>query len=249
MHESSLIPATWNVPAEIIDRLGKQVGRQRTMVAEKHLLIILHAPPSPEDMYRKGRFFWREPDSNWHSSELKGGPDTLNRHLEEYQQLLEEFDEKLDLATNSVEYLEVLNHLNPIYRALCHTKEALQIAREAIPEDKMLIDFRDSSYRLERTAELLIQDAKNALEFIVAKQAEEQAQVSARIELSAHRLNLLIAYFFPIATLSTIFGSNFRHGFEQYQTPYPFCFMVAAGLLLGFVIHLFLTKGTAKMKP
>ena len=73
MHESSLIPATWNVPAEIIDRLGKQVGRQRTMVAEKHLLIILHAPPSPEDMYRKGRFFWREPDSNWHSSELKGG--------------------------------------------------------------------------------------------------------------------------------------------------------------------------------
>ncbi|MFK7776617.1 MAG: hypothetical protein QM501_00670 [Gimesia sp.] len=246
MHESSLLPATWNVPAEIIDRLGKQVGRQRTMVSERHLLIILHAPPSPEDMYRKGRFFWRDPDSNWHSSELKGGSDALKCHLEEYQQLLEDFDEKLDQATNSLEYLDVLNHLNPIYRSLCHTTQALQVAREAIPEDKLLIDFRDNAYRLERTAELLIQDAKNALEFIIAKQAEEQAQASVRIELSAHRLNLLIAYFFPIATLSTIFGSNFRHGFERYSAPYPFLIMVAAGLLLGFFIHLFLTKSTVK---
>lgn len=248
MHESSLIPATWNLPAEIIDRLGKQVGRQRTMEAEKHLLIILHAPPTPEDMYRKGRFYWREPDSSWHSSELKSGPDAINRHLDEYQQLLEDFDEKLDQATNSIEYLEVLNYLNPVYRALCHSKQALQIARESIPEDKLLIDFRDNAYRLERTAELLIQDAKNALEFIVAKQSEEQARASARIELSAHRLNLLIAYFFPIATLSTIFGSNFRHGFERYATPYPFWIMVAGGLILGFLIHLFLTKGTAKQK-
>lgn len=249
MHESSPLPATWNVPPEIIGRIGKQVGRQRTMIAERHLLIILHAPPSPEDIYRKGRFFWREPDANWHSSELKGGANALNIHLEEYQQLLEDFDEKIDQATNSLEYLEVLNHLTPIYRAICHAAQALQMAREAIPEDKQLIDFRDYAYRLERTAELLIQDAKNALEFIIAKQAEEQAQASARIELSAHRLNLLIAYFFPIATLSTIFGTNFRHGFEKYSTPYPFLIMVAAGLLLGVVIHLFLTRGLEKTKP
>jgi hypothetical protein len=248
MHESSLLPATWNVPAEFIDRLGKQVGRQRTMVAEGHLLIILHAPPSPEDMYRKGRFFWRQPDGTWQNSEFKGGPDALNRHLEEYQQLLEDFDEKVDQATSSLEYLEVLNHLGPVYRALCHATQALQVAREAIPKDKYLIDYRDNAYRLERIAELLIQDAKNALEYIIAKQAEEQAQVSARIELSTHRLNLLIAYFFPIATLSTIFGSNFRHGYEQYMTPYPFWIMVGAGLLLGFVIHLFLMQGAAKKK-
>lgn len=248
MHESSLLPATWNVPTEFIDRLGKQVGRQRTMGAEGHLLIILHAPPTPEDMYRKGRFFWRQPDAIWHASEFKGGPDALNRHLDEYQQLLEEFDEKVDQATNSLEYLEVLNHLGPVYRALCHTTQALQIAREAIPKDKLLIDYRDNAYRLERTAELLIEDAKNALEFIVAKQAEEQAQVSARIELSSHRLNLLIAYFFPIATLSTIFGSNFRHGFERYMMPFPFIFMVGTGLALGFIIHLFLMRGTVRKK-
>tara|TARA_R110002111_G_C6008015_1_gene374382 strand:+ start:30308 stop:31057 length:750 start_codon:yes stop_codon:yes gene_type:complete len=248
MHESSLLPATWDVPADFIDRLGKQVGRQRTMIAEGHLLIILHAPPSPEDMYRKGRFFWRQPDATWQSSEFKGGPDALNQHLDEYQQLLEDFDEKVDQAINSREYLEVLNHLGPVYRALCHTTQALQVAREAIPKDKFLIDYRDSAYRLERIAELLIEDAKNALEYIVVKQAEEQAQVSARIELSTHRLNLLIAYFFPIATLSTIFGSNFRHGFEHYMMPYPFWIMVGAGLVLGFVIHLFLMKGPVRKK-
>tara|TARA_R110002095_G_scaffold198854_1_gene178459 strand:+ start:3960 stop:4709 length:750 start_codon:yes stop_codon:yes gene_type:complete len=248
MHESSLLPATWDVPAEFFDRLGKQVGRQRTMIAEGHLLIILHAPPSPEDMYRKGRFFWRQPDAMWHSSEFKGGADALNQHLDEYQQILEDFDEKVDQAINSREYLEVLNHLGPVYRALCHTTQALQVAREAVPKDKFLIDFRDSAYRLERIAELLLEDAKNALEYIVVKQAEEQAQVSARIELSTHRLNLLIAYFFPIATLSTIFGSNFRHGFEQFMTPYPFWIMVGAGLVLGFALHIFLMKGQSRKK-
>ena len=243
MQDSSLLPAAWKVPAEFRDRLGKQVGRQRTMLSEGHLLIILHAPPDPEDTYRKGRFFWREPDSTWHASEFKGGPDALNVHLAEYEQLLEDFDEKVDEATSSLEYLEVLNHLGPVYRALCHSTQALQMAREAIPKDKLLIDYRDNAYRLERTAELLIADAKNALEYIIAKQAEEQAKVSARIELSSHRLNLLIAYFFPIATLSTIFGSNFRHGYEQYLIPYPFWIMVATGLGLGFVIHLFLKRG------
>lgn len=242
MLESSLLPAAWNVPAEFRDRLGKQVGRQRTMVAEDHLLIILHAPPDPEDAYRKGRFFWREPDATWHSNEFKGGPDALNRHMEEFQLLLEDFDEKVDQATSSLDYLNVLNHLGPIYRALSHMTQALQIARESIPKDKLLIDYRDNAYRLERTAELLIADAKNALEYIVAQQAEEQAKVSARIELSTYRMNLLIAYFFPIATLSTIFGSNFRHGYEQYLTPYPFWIMVATGLGLGFVIHLFLKR-------
>lgn len=243
MQDSSVLPATWNVPAEFQDRLGKQVGRQRTMVAEGHLLIILHAPPEPEDTYRKGRFFWREPDATWHASEFKSGPDALNAHFEEYEMLLEDYDEKVDQATSSLDYLEVLNHLGPLYRALAHATQALQMAREAIPKDKLLIDYRDNAYRLERTAELLITDAKNALEYIVAKQAEEQAKVSARIELSSHRLNLLIAYFFPIATLSTIFGSNFRHGYEQYLTPYPFWIMVATGLGLGFLIHLFLKRG------
>ncbi|QDT97313.1 magnesium transporter CorA family protein [Gimesia aquarii] len=244
MHESSLLPATWNVPEEFHDRLGKRAGRQRTMVAEGHLLIILHAAPNPDDMNRKGRFFWREPDAIWHDTEFQGGPDALNRHLQEYEEILEDFDEKIDQATSSVEYLEVLNHLGPVHRSLCHATQALQMAREAVPKDKILIDYRDNSYRLERTAELLIEDAKNSLEYLIAKRAEEQAEVSARIELSSHRLNLLIAYFFPIATLSTIFGSNFRHGYEQYMTPIPFWVMVAAGLALGFLIHLFLKRGT-----
>lgn len=248
MIESSLLPATWNVPTEFQDRLGKQVGRQRTMKAEGHLLIILHAPPSPEDMFRKGRFFWREPNAIWHDSEFQGGTDALNRHLQEYQVLLENFDEKVDQATNSRDYLEVLNHLGPVYRSLSHMAQALQVAREVIPKDKYLIDYRDNAYRLERIAELLIQDAKNALEFLVVKRAEEQAEVSARIELSTHRLNLLIAYFFPIATLSTIFGSNFRHGYEQFMTPFPFWIMVGTGLGLGFLIHLFLRWGSASRK-
>jgi hypothetical protein len=59
---------------------------------------------------------------------------------------------------------------------------------------------------------------------------------------SAHRLNLLAAFFFPIATLSAVFGVNLIHGWESESAPIPFLAMLALGLMLGCVLTLFVTN-------
>ena len=76
------------------------MDRQRTMEAEGHLLIILHAVPNPDDMFRNRRLTWSEPDAIWHDSEFQGGTDALKRPIQEYQVQLENFDEKVDQAIN-----------------------------------------------------------------------------------------------------------------------------------------------------
>ena len=63
---------------------------------------------------------------------------------------------------------------------------------------------------------------------------------------SAHRLNILAGFFFPIATLSAVFGVNLVHGYEQKPGPGPFLTLVAAGLLAGFCLTMFLQRPAAK---
>jgi hypothetical protein len=49
---------------------------------------------------------------------------------------------------------------------------------------------------------------------------------------------MLAAFFFPIATLMAIFGSELRHGLERYFADPTILFyvVVGAGLLLGVVL-------------
>jgi len=61
------------------------------------------------------------------------------------------------------------------------------------------------------------------------------------MSVSAHRLNLLAAFFFPIATLSTIFGMNLTSGLERAAAPIPFFLLVGAGLAFGLTLQSFLT--------
>ena len=76
------------------------------------------------------------------------------------------------------------------------------------PDDRDLISFRDRAYEIERTAELLQTETKNAFDLLMARRADEQAESSRRMAVSTHRLNLLAAFFFPVAALSGILGVN-----------------------------------------
>jgi ABC-type polysaccharide/polyol phosphate export permease len=60
--------------------------------------------------------------------------------------------------------------------------------------------------------------------------------------LSAHRLNSLVAFFFPIATLTAVFGVNLRHGLEEAEPPYPFLILIVAGLILGAILNSFISR-------
>ena len=237
-------PESWALPQSIRSRLGSTVGRQRAMFEEGHLLLVLHAPAKPDQQERVGRFFWQQPNGEWkHASENNV---TLEGHIDEYYQVLETCEESDQAATTSSDYFSVLEHLGPIHRSAGNLYGALQEARKLTKDDREIIDLRDRTYELSRATELLFTSAKNALDYTVAKQAEKLATESHQMASAAHRLNLLVALFFPIATLATIFSTSFESGLEHYPAPWPLLILVGTGLLFGIVLSFFVTATSQK---
>ena len=207
------------------------------MFAEGHLLLVLHAPPKKDEPDRKGRLFWRKPDGTWLSNELGGGPAALAKHLNEYADIIERMDRQEDVAWSVDEYYSILDAMGPIQRSARNMHATLQEARKLASSDRDLINFRDRAYDVERTSELLYSDIRHALEFAVAKKSEEQAVAAHQMAIQSHRLNLLVAFFFPLATLVAIFGSELPHGLDKYLPhPYLFYAVTGAGLLLGALL-------------
>ncbi len=242
MAKGDVLPPGWQVPQKFRDRVGEFAGRQRAMFDDGHLLLVLHAPPKPEDDERKGRFFWHQPDGTWNSDGAGAGHLALSKHLAEYLELLHELEQLDEAAVRAEEYFAVLSAIAPLQRAARHLHQALQQAREMVPENKELINLRDRAYQIERMAELLYAEAKNSLDCIIAQRTEEQAETSYQMAVSAHRLNVLAAFFFPIATLSAVFGVNMLHGWEEYPPPLPILAMLGIGLVIGVVLRIFITR-------
>lgn len=241
MSDAPLVPPDWNLPEVLRERLGDKPGRQRAMMEDGHLLLVLHAPPQADDDERRGRLFWRSANGEWRSSALGDGGQALERHLSEYAEVLEHYDRLEEEANSADDYFSVVAPLAPLQRAARNMHAALQDARQLCPASRSLINFRDRAYELDRRAELIYQGAKNGLDFAVAKKSEELAQSGHRMAVSAHRLNLLAALFFPAATLSAIFGVNFKHGWEDKMAPIPFFTVMGVSVVCGMLLMLVIT--------
>lgn len=239
---SELIPPLWQVPRVFRERMGDHVGRQRAMVADGHLLLVLHAPAKPGEAGRQGRLFWRDPAGQWWSKEKGVGLHSLERHFEEYEHLLGELARQEERASAAAEYLALLEQLSPVRRAATNLHHALQHAREQCPDVRELINLRDRAYELDRSADLLLTDVENALQVAIAKRAEEQSASSHQMSVASHRLNVLAAFFFPIATLMAIFGANLRTGWEEVWPPLPLLSVLAVGLVVGALLTAFVTR-------
>jgi len=241
--KKSILPAMWEVPQIFRDRLGATVGRQRAMLADEHLLLVLHAVPKADQDHREGCFFWRQPDGKWSSTETGNGLSSLEKHLEIFREAVEQLEEREVNAKSSQEYFTLLESLAPIHRSACNLHQVLQEARKMVPDDRQLINLRDRAYDLERNAELLYQGLQNALTFAVARRAEEQAIASEKMSKAAHKLNMLAAFFFPLVTLSAIFGTNLVHGLETEKLwPWPFVGLITVGLVWGIVLRSWITR-------
>jgi hypothetical protein len=191
------------------------------MFHEGHLLIVLHSPPKPDEEDRSGRFFWRKPDGTWASTTDPPGHTAIDRHLDEYEAAIDQLDELEAAAHSSRDYFQVLYRLTPLVRATHNLHLTLQEARQLVQDDRKILNYRDRAYGLERQADLLHSDTKNALDFRIAQQAEVQAETGRRMAVAAHRLNLLAAFFFPLATLTAIFGVNLWHPWREIRSPLP----------------------------
>ena len=113
--------------------------------------------------------------------------------------------------------------------------QSLQLAREAIKNDTSIIEVRDLASDVERNLDLLVEDVRNALQYRMAREAEEQARLSKEAVHASHRLNVLAAWFFPLTAISSVFGMNFAHGLDE-RRPIFFWIVFAVGLALGFAM-------------
>lgn len=82
--------------------------------------------------------------------------------------------------------------------------------------------------------DLIAVEAKNRLDDVIAKRAEEQAATADCIARSSHRPNLLAAVVFAVTALGALGGTNLPHGFEQHRAPWLFRGVLAFACLVGF---------------
>ena len=234
-HEArSFLPASWELPEAIAKRLGDAAGRQRVMSDDGHLLLILHRAPTPDDdEVRHPALFWCTPSGEWHSSPDAGGLDALEAHLQAYAKSIHGLDRQVDTAATPSEYFAVLRWVNPMLRSSRHQLTVLQAAREALPDERRLINARDLAADVERAVDLVASDARAGMEYSLARSSAEQAHFAHEATLEARKLNRLVAFFFPLATLVAVFGMNPPESVIVSQT---FWMVIAAGAVAGLVV-------------
>jgi hypothetical protein len=242
------VPSGWTLPLEIKQRLGhRDAGKQRAMVADQHLLLVLHKVPKQGTRKRTGVFYWRSPNGDWHYSGGGHGLEKLRSHVKAYGDAEQHLTEQYGQASTSADYFHLLENIGPLRRATENLYLALQAAREAIVDDRNIIDLRDAAIELTRTLELLYADTKNALDYTLAKQAEEQALLSHKAVQTAQRLNILAAVFLPLTALASLFGMNLRSGLED-QSSALFWGVLIIGMGLGSITKDWILRGTTQSR-
>ncbi|CAN5914392.1 hypothetical protein BH11VER1_BH11VER1_25960 [soil metagenome] len=231
--ETTILPKLWTIPDAIRNRIGRDAGPQRAMLEEGHLLIILHQLPEPDQHHRKAALFWRQPEGEWRSNVSGVGLTGLQELLQSYDQRLNQLEDAENAASTAAAYHAVLESLAPVLRASRGLQRAMQQAREMMKSERDLINFRDQAASVERTAEILLQDAQFGLNFIVAKQAESQAANAQKMAATGHRLNLLAALFFPLTALASVFGMEIHSGLSD--TTGNFWLILGAGIFMGLI--------------
>lgn len=234
----------WNLPAEITARLGNESwGAQRAIVEGGHLLLILHAPPKADGNEREHEIYYRAANGKWQYKGLDHGERALTSFLDGYNSLLDDLETRFEKATTIEALFAVIDRLIPLARSSANMKAALQAAREAIGNDAFLIDMRDRGVDIARGFELLLADARQSLDFRVARSAEEQTRAAEAGNRAQHKLNILAAIAFPLMSVSAVFGMNLYSGLEK-QSPLIFWLVFLGGLWLGFVVKGWVSSAT-----
>lgn len=243
MNAEGLVPSDWQLPASLRRRVGRSVGRQRLIVEGDDMLIVVHEVPCPDDDDRQGILIWRNALGHWRCSNNEPGDEALDQLLSRYEKRLEGYDQDEIRAHKAAEYMPVLEGLAPMCRSANNLATVLQEARQAAPSGEDLIDVRDRAYDLARTMELTYQYAKDSMGVAVVKQSEQQAASSDAMARAAHRLNIMAALFFPLATLGSVFGTTLTDNWSWSQSPIPFVCFLVVGLVSGFGLAIFTTVG------
>jgi hypothetical protein len=223
----------WTLPAEITARLGSESwGAQRAIAEAGQLLLILHAPPKPDSNAREHAVYFRQLDGKWLHNGLDHGEHGLRAFLDDYAKLLSDLEARFAKAVDVDPLFAIIDRVIPLARSSSNMKLALQSARESLANDAFLIDMRDRSVEIARGFELLLADARQALDFRIARSAEAQIRAAEIGNRAQHKLNILAAVTFPLMGVSAVFGMNLHSGLEDVPL-IAFWLVFVGGLLLG----------------
>lgn len=206
------------------------------MFHDGHLLLILHEAPDAGEPTRRGLFFWRDESATWRST-LGSGFGRLDDLVDRYEKRLDRLEAQLARSEDAANLFDVLRRGSPLRRSAQGLTRALQQAREAIG-GRDIIALRDRAQEAVAASELLVTDAKHALDYVMARQAEAQAVADREQAENSAKLNRLAAVFLPLTLLASLFGMKLPSGLET-DSPIAFWTVVVGGLLIGFVIGRF----------
>ncbi|MFC4993520.1 hypothetical protein [Rubritalea tangerina] len=205
----SVIPKSWSVSPVIRQRVGASVGRQRLIEEDGEILVLLHMVPKAEDKgEREPALFWHDGQGNWKSSPSSGGRSELRTLVESYQSRINALDAAMEEADDPEVIHNVIDEATPVVRAGRHVAQVVSELRKALREDLDILATRDMAVQMERSGDLVLQDAKSSLDFMVAKNTVVQAKESHKAAKEAQKLNRLAAFFFPLMTIAAVFGMN-----------------------------------------
>lgn len=210
------------------------------MLEDGHLLIVLHEVPPADGPTRTPAFFWRSPSGDWkvHRNTLPAG--TLTDFLKSYEDRLLKLDAQESAAAAAQDFHSILEAAAPVLRSSRGLHRSLQQARDMVKDDRELINHRDRAAAIERTAELLVQDAQFGISFIAARQSEAQAESAARMAATGHRLNLLAALFLPLTAVASVLGMDVHSGMPDTQR--NFWLVVAGSVSVGLLFALMVRR-------
>lgn len=232
----------WTLPEEITSRLGESTyGRQRAIYEGDHLLLILHSPPLKDEDTRVCIVFLRTPDGQWQCNGQENGEFRMRKLLASYDSAFQRYDDLYEEAKSAAELFATLEVVTPLNRASTHLYAALQAARDLVENDIFLIGMRDEAYEFSRNFDLLLADAKLALDCRIAHNAELQAVQAHEMAAAQHKLNILAAITFPLMALATLFGMNLTSGLENLNA-ILFWIVFAAGISVGLVTQKWVIK-------
>lgn len=240
----------WKLPKSIEARLGRETyGSQRAILEDDHLLLVLHQPPTGSRSEREHAVFLRIPEGKWQYQGAENGEYAMNRVLDAYGKILADLDQRLDKAATAESLFQIIEAAIPVVRAAGSMKDALQAAREMVRQDQVLIDSRDRAVDIARGMELLLADARLALDYRLARNAEEQVQAALSTTRAQQKLNVLAAWTLPLMAIAAVFGMNLPSGVES-APALVFWAIFMAGILLGLMANGWVQRTeTPKRKP
>lgn len=230
------VPDRWELPEKLKARIGKKVGRQRTIHEEGHTVILIHQVPAASEKTRKEACCWIKPDGSMH---FHPQADKFDLVFDGYRKKLNTLDKEYNEANTALQYFNILEEITPVHFAIVRMASALQMARDQLPANRQVLLWRDETFEIQRESEIFQVCTKNALDYHQAKSVEDLSQITFELSKTSHKLNMMATLFVPMMAICGLFGMNVFSGLED-EKHFPLFWGIAiVSILLGVVLNFF----------